>query len=300
MRISLHSTIAVVLLLLSAGCAGVAGPSPDEFPTASEINASTFGTHATALENTSFTLTAERIRKDRNPAPVDDDFTYMNGSYRYYVEPSNSQYLGELTGYFIGGPTVTLYSNGSYTYEYWNVDNETTLRPYSRDGNYPPFNESSEEYLWDGWFGPDDNNPLTRVAINATYEREGIETFQGTEVMRYEASGVDAIPNVTRYSNKSEYFESFSATLLIDTNGVIRHYQYEFTYVDYHTQRLVWSYTVSDIGNTAVDTPVWMANATTESWTRRQKPTPTELSVNHISRLSADEPLTRGAVRRAG
>lgn len=266
MRTSVPSTVAVIALLLVAGCAGLTGPSPDEFPAASSVGGSTFDTHATALGNTSFTLTAERIQKDRNIGPQEGNYTYRNGSATYFVEQSDSQYIAEFSGYFVGeNVTVQIYSNGSYAYEYWDVDNDITPRPYPSNGDYPLFDESSDEYLWDGWFDPDDDTVLTEFAINATYEREGIETFQGTDVMRYEASGVAALPEVSDQTNNSEYFESFSATLLIDSDGVIRYYEYDFRYINYHTKRLARSYTVSELGSTTVETLSWMANTTAES-----------------------------------
>ena len=267
MRASPLSAIAVVALLALVGCAGPAGtdtgnsgPSPEEFPSASAINQSVFDRHADVLANTDFTLTAERIQKDRNPSFVEKNFTYRNGTTRYLVEPGASQYLAHADGYFQGN--VTYYSNGSTTYRMWREDNESTVKKVPR---YPIFNESSGYYLWRGWFNNDSESRLAVVAINATYEREGVETFQGVPVMRYEATGVDALPDWVARGNASSFFEDFSATLLIDADGVIRHYRYEFVYVDYQTRRITRAYTVSDVGSTDVKKPDLVANATARS-----------------------------------
>ncbi|ESP89723.1 hypothetical protein K933_02011 [Candidatus Halobonum tyrrellensis G22] len=103
---------------------------------------------------------------------------------------------------------------------------------------------------------------LAVAAIDATYQREGVETYQGVPVMRYEATGVDALPNWAGGGNPSSYFEEFSATLLLDEDGVIRHYEYEFIWADYHTRRMTETYTLSDVGSTTVQKPDWVANTT--------------------------------------
>ena len=79
MRTSPLSAIAVVALLVFAGCAGLPStsenqPSPDEFPNASAIDQSVFDRHAAAMGNTSFTSTVEETRKDRVQIPSENDF----------------------------------------------------------------------------------------------------------------------------------------------------------------------------------------------------------------------------------
>ena len=186
----------------------------------------------------------------------------MNGTGRYLVEPGVSQYLIQANGYFMGG-NATYYSNGSTTYVLPQEDTEPTVRKSFPDS---VFNESSERYLWGGWFNNDSGNQLAHAAIDATFQREGVETFQGVPVMRYEATGVDALSDSwAGGENASSWYEEFSATLLLDEDGVIRHYEYEFVWTDYHTRRISHSYTLSDVGSTDVEKPDWVANATAGS-----------------------------------
>lgn len=260
MRASPLSAIAVVALLVLAGCVGLPGaggngPSPDEFPNASDIDPSVFDTHATELANTSFTLSTERNRTDRNPPPVEKNFTYMNDTSRILAEPGASQYLVHSTGYFSGN--VTTYSNGSTEYMLFE-DNRTTVRELSP---VSVFNESGDQYLWRGWFNNDSENQLGSAAIDATYQREGVETFQGVPVMRYEVTGIDTLPDWWVGENASSHIEEFSATLLLDEDGIIRHYEYEFVWVDSPTQRITQAYTLSNVGSTDVQKPDWVANA---------------------------------------
>lgn len=273
MRASGWSVIGVVALLVLAGCAG--SPSapegdsspdvaPSKFPDSSAINQSVFDRHATALANTSFTMEVKQSQKQITPHR-DGNFTYHNSTTQYLVEPAASQYLLHVTGWTIsglGGPeSDAIYSNGRTAHVLVRENNESTVRPFE----YPIFNESSELYLWHGWFDEDRGDRYPFTAINATYERKGVETFQGVPVMRYEATGVDALSDSIGDGNASSVFENFSATLLIDANGVIRHYHYEFVYVDYHTPRVAQSYTISDVGSTDVEKPDWVSNETAGS-----------------------------------
>lgn len=270
MRTSPLSVIGVVALLAFAGCAGLpstgeSGPSSDvspaDFPNAPAIDQSVFDRHATELANTSFTLSAESNRTDRVLIPSEKDFRHTNGTSRFLVEPDVSQYLYHTDGGLPGNGTV--YSNGSTEYLLSRESGETTVR---KSYFTPVFNESSEQYLWGGWFGNNSGDRLPAAAIDATYRREGVETFQGVPVMRYEATGVDALADSwAGGENASSWYEEFSATLLLDEDGVIRHFEYEFVWVDYHTRRISHSYTLSDVGSTDVEKPGWAANATAES-----------------------------------
>ncbi|WP_224448631.1 DUF7537 family lipoprotein [Haloprofundus salilacus] len=184
----------------------------------------------------------------------------MNDTGHFLVEPGASQYLAHTNGYFsVNGTT---YSNGSTEYALSRTENGSRVSPTPA----PVFNESGERYLWRGWFNNDSGSQHAFAAIDATYEREGVETFQGVPVMRYEATGVDALADSwAGGENASSWYEEFSATLLLDEDGVIRHYEYEFVWVDYHTRRITHSYTLSDVGSTDVEKPEWAANATAGS-----------------------------------
>lgn len=187
----------------------------------------------------------------------------MNDTSRTLVEPDASQYLEHTTGYFSGNGST--YSNGSTEYVLSRENDWTEVRKLSP---VSMFNESGEYYLWRGVFNNDSDLGYDFAAIDATYEREGVEWFQGVPVMRYEATGVDALPD--RWAggeNASSNFEEFSATLLLDEDGVIRHYEYTFEKPPEHRSRLRFSraYTLSDVGSTDVEKPDWVANATAGS-----------------------------------
>lgn len=119
MRASPLSVIAVVALLVLSGCVGLpnAGEnqpppdvSPDEFPNASEIDQSVFDTHATEMGNTSFTLTFEQNRTDRNPSVLEDDFSHMFGvAFAIGLLTSKRRYLEMgAAGTAVGGVSAVL------------------------------------------------------------------------------------------------------------------------------------------------------------------------------------------------
>jgi hypothetical protein len=271
MRGSPLAAIAVTALLVTAGCTGLpetgeTQPSADAFPEASAVDESVFDAHSEALANTSFTLTVERIENESAPAP-EQDFRYSEERSRFLVEPGAAQYLVHTTATGDGSLVVngTTYSDGTTAYRLSREDGE---RDVSTLETVPPvFDESRGQYLWQYWFGSDTAS-FEHAAVNATFEREGVETVRGVPVMRYEAAGVDALSETRLWGDgASEQFEAFSATLLLDEDGVVRQFEYEFVFAvtESGPRRVAATYSLSDVGTTDVEEPEWMANATAES-----------------------------------
>jgi hypothetical protein len=262
--------VAVAALVVLSGCAGLAGtgddgPSPDEFPEASAIDQSVFDNHAALLSNTSFTVTFETTEK-RPDIRNSSNFIYWNSSRRVLVEPGASQYLSQPNGTsdFLGSSNLqSFYSEGDgVVYELNREDNESTVGT----STYRIFNESSEWYLWQGWEELNMGSLYFFVSENVTYERQSIETYDGVDVMRYEATGVDAMPDWIREGSSNISYTDFSMSLLVDTDGVIRYYRGELDQViDGETRNQTLVHTVSDVGSTDVDKPDGVANATAGS-----------------------------------
>jgi hypothetical protein len=268
MRRSPLPAIAIAALLVLAGCSGLPGagetqPSPEEFPEASAVDESVVETHSEALANTSFTLTIERSENESSPTKA-QNVTTIDERTRFLVDPSGPQYLvhTNVTGQTALLVNGSIYANDTATYRLSRGDDGTTVSRL--DTTMPVFDDSRDQYLWAYWFGQDTGR-VERGVLNATFQREGIETFDGVPVMRYEASGVEALSGTYFTSgNTSDRFEGFSATLLLDEDGVVRHFAYEFQFapVDSGPQRIAASYTVTDVGSTDVERPAWVANAT--------------------------------------
>lgn len=274
MRPSPLPAIAVVLLVL-AGCAGIpgtgdSGPSPGEFPDASAIDQSVYERHAALLANTSFTVRFETTEKRPDPHPRESgNFTWLNSSQRVLVEPGASQYLSQPNGTidYLGASTVqSAYSNGTRTFWLTEAGNESTVQTGE---TRLVFDESGDYYLWQGWAEFNRLSLYHYISENVTFQRTGIETFAGVDVMRYEATGADALTGRLRDPSSYNYTD-FSVTLLLDADGVIRYYQAE---VDIERdergfdrmQNLTLVSTVTDVGSTDVERPDWASNATVGS-----------------------------------
>lgn len=262
--------VAVAGLLVLAGCAALPGttdngPSPDEFPDDSAVNESVYDSHAALLANTSFTVQFEYAEKHYEPVLGEKDWFWSNSSQRVLVEPGASQYLAQPNGTsnMLGsGDIQRIYSNGTGAYALLREDNESTVTA----GTSRVFNESSEYYLWQGWSELPGGGQwmYNLVSENVTFERQGIETFDGVDVMRYEASGLDAGPDWMRDHDTYSYSD-FSVALLLDTDGVIRYYEAELNRThdeEPEVRHRMFNATVTDVGSTDVEKPEWVANAT--------------------------------------
>ena len=275
MKLSPLPVIAVAVLLTLSGCAGLSptddsGASPDEFPDASAINESVYERHAAVLTNTSFTVTFETTRKTPDPRPGHaGNFTWLNSSQRVLVDPVGSQYRSQPNGTidYLGAANVQgVYSNGTRTYWLLNEGNESTVRTGK---SRLVFNESSDYYLWRGWAEFNRLSLYHYITENVTFERRGIETFDGVEVMRYQVNGADALTGRLRDPGSYNYTD-FSVTLLLDADGVIRYYRAEVDIerdeqgFDRMENRTLVS-SVTDVGRTGVEKPDWVSNASVGS-----------------------------------
>lgn len=267
MRRSPLPAIAIAALLVLAGCSGLPGagetqPSPEEFPQASAVDESVVETHTDALANTSFTLGINRSETEYSPMAAQNVTTTTERT-RFLVDPSGSQHLAHTNVTGATAPVVngSIYANDTTTYRLSRGDDGTTVSRL--DSTLPVFDDSRDQYLWGYWFGHETGR-VERGVLNATFQREGIETFDGVPVMRYEASGGEALSGTyLSGGTTSDRFEGFSATLLLDEDGVVRHFAYEFQFAeaDSGPKRIAVSYTVTDVGRTDVERPDWVAEA---------------------------------------
>lgn len=290
MRMSPLPAVALGALLVLSGCSGLAGtndgsPSQEAFPDASTIDQSVFERHAALLANTSFTVRLEkngtRIEVPSRGVAI---LTPYNISQRVLVEPGASQYLSQPNGTLESGIERTrnlqsMYVDENSVYRLLREDNESTVQTDRRVPSI--FNESSDEYLWQGWstyyLRRIGKEPYNYISENVTYERLGTETFDGVEVMRYEATGVDALADSLREWPSRESIESipefnytdFSVTLLLDADGAIRYFRCEADIVpsdpSLGSSNVTLVHTVTDVGSTDVEKPDWAANATARS-----------------------------------
>ncbi len=218
--------------------------------------------HAALLANESFTVEFEQsvARHDPEYASLLGGSSTWNGSRRALVDPEAGQFLLDSRGewpYLGSLQNGSVYSNGTTTYV---LKRTNTGSRVTMDSDARRLNRSSEQYLWTGWQQRMFNEPYQYISDNTSYERLGMETFRDAKVMRYEAVGVDAL------DGRSPAMTDFSATLLVDADGVIRRYRVEIAWeADNETLNVTVAHTVTDVGNTDVERPDWTSNATSGS-----------------------------------
>ena len=275
---SLLPAVAIAVLVVLSGCSGLIasnddGPSYEAFPDASAIDQSVFEGHAALLANTSFTVDFNTTVWRQPPPSRTETFSgRFNGSQRVLVEPGASQYLYQpnvtilsRTCGFRAANLQSMYSKGKDVYALMRDDNGSTVQ---KGSICAVFNESSDEYLWQGWRETPMALPYSYISENVTYERRGIETFDGVEVMRYEATGADALSDSLREREPALSYKDVSMTLLVDTDGVIRYFRGEVDQVAtsgdwWWNATLVHS--VTNVGSTDVKKPDWASNVTAGS-----------------------------------
>lgn len=241
-------TVAVAALLVVAGCSalpgsGGSGAADGEYPEASALNSSQIDTHAAALDGTSFTLSVQSNLSGSQGS--------LESGSETRVDASDDQYLQRSTSAF---GNSTLYTADDTSYRRSESGGQTSVTQVEESVNATAARRGSQVYR-------------QFVSENISYERAGTETFDGADVMRYEAEGVDAISEDLRESTgENTTITSFSATLLLDGDGVIR--QFRLSYVaeqNDQTVDLMLVANVTGVGETDVEEPAWVANATTQS-----------------------------------
>jgi len=262
--------VATAALLVTAGCAAVTGSSDDasgDYPSASDVDGSMYDANAAALANESFMLTIANEQAEYDPSlqapregPIDVSFY---GTRTVYADPVAGQYLVESSGTW---PWLGQVDNGSV----WTNETVRVTRDVDENGTvtaeepYGVFDTSGGDSLWAGWERLYFTSRFAVVSENVSYERVGTETVDGDSVARYEADGVAALDSSVRYEeHENAAIDRFSATVLVDTEGVIRHLEYALDYhVKNQTVNRSVSATVTDVGETTVERPEW---ATTDS-----------------------------------
>jgi hypothetical protein len=237
---------AVVGLVLLAGCSGITGSSGNgggDYPAASGIGADQIDVHASALANTSFTATVQ--------TNVSGSQASFNSTTTAKIDPADDQYLQASHS---GFGDQTRYTDGDTTYERSEFGNETQVSRSDRPVNVTSVRRGGQILS-------------LFVSENVTYSEAGTETFDGDEVMAYEAEGVDALSDeLLDSTSENASITDFSATVLVDGDGVIRSYQLEYVVEqDGETQELSYVAEITDVGSTDVEEPAWVSQAGTTS-----------------------------------
>lgn len=136
--------------------------------------------------------------------------------------------------------------------------NSTTRHERSEFDNRTSLNRSEQA------FEPTDLtaiDPVRPLLLNVSEYEASMGERNGDTVIVYEkpsAEGVDSFYGI----NESANITSFSATLAVDSDGIVRSSEYELEYTTRGEERvLTVQYSLSEFGETTLDRPEWVDEA---------------------------------------
>lgn len=246
-----RSTVAVSLVIvvaLFAGCSGLVGDggadSPDEFDYADGFSAdgvtdteAAANSYRQALANTS----SYTIDYQQNISGPDSTLAYDVG-YRVDVE-------GERAYHRVDVPAQ------NYEAEAYYGSDQVVTREV----------ESGEETIrtQPGGFDLDNltgGNAISPLLSNTTAYETSVEERGGTSVVVYEMSGTENAGEIFQIGEQN--VTSFSASLAVDSDGLVRTANYDLTYVEGgEEQTVTLTFELVDVDSTTVERPDWVDQA---------------------------------------
>jgi hypothetical protein len=243
--------LAIAALVALAGCTGGlsgAGDPADGTPTLEEVSypagVSANGTnvsalaeaHAAALENRSFTLSADTAVNT----------SMMNQSARFDAAVGQHHDTVRVNG-TVMGQRVSVYLTAEKRYARYGTDGEVSYRATERTADVPRLVPSSS-FTGAGY--------LDRFGGVANATPTGVRERNGTTLIVLRADGSNA--TATAEANVTDY----NATLLVDQRGVVHSLTVETTSVrDGQRFRTAFSMELSNVGATTVPEPAWLDEA---------------------------------------
>lgn len=270
--------IGLALLLVLAGCQSAdRGPvtgttEANVTPTPANLDGATVRRrHQEALASAgSFNATRE-VSLEANTSNVSALFSTFGVTTEYAVDATEDRALSETT---VLGSVVT-YTEGDETYRRRALGEDTS--------------RENATFAYDDGAGNRTLDPVDRTQAygrhsflfeNASYLDLGTTSYDGVEVTRYEAHGLDAIDglgetafagtrvNESLVEGSNVTLDGFDAVLLVDADGVVRYSQWSVTVRNSRTNATFTfsvTYTVSDVGSATVPRPDWLSYAKNQS-----------------------------------
>lgn len=247
-----RSTIAVALVVAMAmlgGCSGILGDgsanSPDEFDYADGFNADGINDSEQAAE----TYRQALSNKSNYTATIQQNFS--GGDINLAYERINRVDIDDEHAY-----QRTEFLDESLQQEVYHGSERRVTRQS---------NATQEEVVAeDTDFRLDDltgRGVLSQLLSESAEFKTSVEERDGASVVRYEASGNESATEM--YNFNEETPTSFSASLAVDSEGVVRSASYDLTYENANGQEqtVTLNFEVTDINDTSVERPDWAEDA---------------------------------------
>lgn len=141
---------------------------------------------------------------------------------------------------------IEVYRDSDTRYERSEVENETSL------------NRTEQAFEAEDLTAID---PIRPLLLNISEYEASMGERDGDTVVVYEKSSADGVDSFYGI-NESANITSFSATLAVDSDGIVRSADYELAYTNRDQERvLTVEYSLSGFGETSVDRPDWTDEA---------------------------------------
>lgn len=284
------STVVVVLMLVLAGCGGFGGEASDQSSSENDSVATQQQTERTQSDGGAESDGESGVvivGPDQNEANPDFDAIARTHEQRLGEARSFTLvFTVEATGQDESGNEFRIENVRTNNVDTWNnlaysrleadqFGNQFVREEYARAGL---------TYVREGGVGPMTSqfrgfppewnvtelgqlsgaNEIRSMDRMAEFERIGEEAYDGTTVVRYEASSLDAFDRdrINEGLVGQEVAEA-SAVLLVDTDGVVRYLELTVVTVNDEGREIEVIRTIewSDVGSTTVTEPDWVADA---------------------------------------
>lgn len=260
-------SVGVATVLLLAGCSAISGslvgsPTPyaesGEALDVSELTSS----HRAVLSNQSFTAEMTNTNSQSGQMAVSaHTITRIDRADGQYWQRHNTSYLNKSasrvdTRYTSVAKGVTVlrvtFSQDS------DLAYSSSTSPYS-DTELPPVNDTSAMAL----------EHITGLVSDFSFTMDGVETYNGTTVTRFTATGPSNSTEATAAFGEDETLESYELTLLVaNEKEYVRYFSATMDIANARTNEtlhITQTYSFRDVGDTDVTRPTWIENATAAS-----------------------------------
>lgn len=191
----------------------------------------------------------------------------FNTTNRYRLDLAGDRGFARSGGVFAGfGGTTERYTAGDTTWVRSTVAFGNQTQVQYRMGTEPYAGEVSPVNLTTAVGG------TSTTESNATFRRVGTETFNGTQVTRYEADdeSMVSVTNDTGVSGQNLSVVEANASVLVDQDGIMRLLTYDVVFETQNGEQTVTlSYRrhVYAVGSTQVSEPAWLEEARAQTGT---------------------------------
>lgn len=272
--------VALVLLVVLAGCSGISGPAPTESGTVTPApipssTATPMADQARLPDGVSVVVgitepwdvtirSAELLSNQSHTIHVREEARYANGSLRWRLDRIRR---------VADTRTYTIERHHGHDRPGWTFAGMDRVEIYTTDGRDPTAaraywaltDDGETQYATFDAVGRSNRRQLFQLLSRFETRVTGRVTRHNTTMYRVEAESRGE-PHKMKYVDRTERARNVSLSLLIDRRGLIHEWRVAYTVVaDGREIRYVRLVRVTNIGTTTVDRPAWVSQLQAET-----------------------------------